>query len=279
MTKIGFIEFGGMAALIATKMVEAKIISPKDIIIYSSSENEHFQVFYDKYPTADLAVNEAEVFTKAAHSFICKQPMEVLPLIKNCAAVLTSERHIISIAAGISTDDILAISSDLQISKLIPSLTMHVDIGTTLIAHSNMVSNENRKWLEDTFDLFGYVMTIREENIEIASNLTSASPGIIAAIFEQFMEAALRKSSLSDVEVFQMINFALAGTSKLLIEEDVTFSGLINQVATKDGITAESVELSQNNLPAFFDELLNRTQDKHTNTKQEIEQQKRELLS
>ncbi|MDT0016669.1 pyrroline-5-carboxylate reductase ProG [Listeria swaminathanii] len=279
MTKIGFIGFGSMASLIATKIIETEVAAPEEIILYSSSENEHFKQFYDKYPTTELASHEAEVFTKAAHSFICKVPLAVLPIIKDCAAVLTSERHVVSIAAGVSTSDILAISPELQISKLIPSITTAVGLGTTLITHADTVTKTNSTWLENTFEHFGHVMTIREENIDIASDLTSSSPGIIAAIFEQFVEAALRKSSLSDAEVFQMINFALAGTSKLLAEEDYTFSGLIERVATKGGITAEGVELSESELPKFFDELLDRTQTKYASSKKEIQAQKQDLLS
>ncbi|MBC2113043.1 pyrroline-5-carboxylate reductase [Listeria innocua] len=279
MTKIGFIGFGSMATLIATKLIETKVCTPEEIILYSSSANDHFKQFYDKYPTAELAANEAEVFTKADHSFICKLPLAVLPLIKDCKAVLTADRHVISIAAGVSTSDILELSPSLQVSKLIPSITTVVGVGTTLISHADTVSETNSAWLESAFENFGHVMTIREENIDIASDLTSSSPGIIAAIFEQFVEAALRRSTLSDAEIFQMINFALAGTSKLLVEEDYTFSGLIDRVATKGGITAEGVELSKSNLPSFFDELLDRTQGKYATSKKEIEAQKRDLLS
>ncbi|MBF2514587.1 pyrroline-5-carboxylate reductase [Listeria marthii] len=279
MTKIGFIGFGSMASLIATKIIETELAAPEEIILYSNSKNEHFKQFYDTYPTASLASNEAEVFTKAAHSFICTLPLAVLPLIKDCSAVLTSERHVISIAAGVSTSDILAISPALQVSKLIPSITTTVGVGTTLIAHADTVATKNSAWLEAIFEHFGHVMTIREENIDVASDLTSSSPGIIAAIFEQFVEAALRRSSLSDAEVFQMINFALAGTSKLLVEEDYTFNGLIERVATKGGITAEGVELSQSELPKFFDELLDRTQAKYASSEKEIQTQKKDLLS
>ncbi|MBC1570295.1 pyrroline-5-carboxylate reductase [Listeria sp. FSL L7-1426] len=279
MTKIGFIGFGSMASLIATKIIETEIAAPEEIILYSNSKNEHFKQFYDTYPTAELASNEAEVFTKAAHSFICTLPLAVLPLIKDCSAVLTAERHVISIAAGVSTSDILALSPTLQISKLIPSITTTVGVGTTLIAHADTVDAKNSTWLETTFEHFGHVMTIREENMDVASDLTSSSPGIIAAIFEQFVEAALRRSSLSDAEVFQMINVALAGTSRLLVEEDYTFSGLIERVATKGGITAEGVELSQTELPKFFDKLLDRTQAKYVASEKEIQAQKKDLLS
>ncbi|HBI2169104.1 TPA: pyrroline-5-carboxylate reductase, partial [Listeria monocytogenes] len=266
-------------SLIATKIIETEVATPEEIILYSNSKNEHFNQFYTKYPTAELADNEAEIFTKADHSFVCKLPLAVLPLMKDCAAVLTPDRHVVSIAAGVSTSDIIEITPGLQVSKLIPSLTTAVNVGTTLIAHAETVNQTNTSWLETTFEHFGHVMTIREENMDIASDLTSSSPGIIAAIFEQFVEAALRRSSLSDAEVFQMINFALAGTSKLLVEEDYTFSGLIQRVATKDGTTAEGVELSKAQLPNFFDELLDRTQNKYASSEKEIQAQKRELLS
>lgn len=75
-----------------------------------------------------------------------------------------------------------------------------------------------------------------------------------------------------------MINIALAGTSKLLVEEDYTFSGLIERVATKGGITAEGIELSEEQLPQFFDELLDRTQTKYASSKKEIQAQKQDLL-
>lgn len=278
MAKIGFIGFGSMASLIATKIIETEVVTPEELILYSNSKNEHFNQFYNKYPTAKLADNEAEIFTKADHSFVCKLPLAVLPLMKDCAAVLTPDRHVISIAAGVSTSDIIEITPGLQVSKLIPSLTTAVNVGTTLIAHADTVNQANTSWLETTFEHFGHVMTIREENMDIASDLTSSSPGIIAAIFEQFVEAALRRSSLSDAEVFQMINFALAGTSKLLVEEDYTFSGLIERVATKGGITAEGIELSEEQLPQFFDELLDRTQTKYASSKKEIQAQKQDLL-
>lgn len=59
MAKIGFIGFGSMASLIATKIIETEVATPEEIILYSNSKNEHFNQFYTKYPTAELADNEA----------------------------------------------------------------------------------------------------------------------------------------------------------------------------------------------------------------------------
>ncbi|WP_176693363.1 NAD(P)-binding domain-containing protein, partial [Listeria monocytogenes] len=55
MAKIGFIGFGSMASLIATKIIETEVATPEELILYSNSKNEHFNQFYNKYPTAKLA--------------------------------------------------------------------------------------------------------------------------------------------------------------------------------------------------------------------------------
>ncbi|MCG3330107.1 hypothetical protein JGX37_16390, partial [Listeria monocytogenes] len=61
--------------------------------------------------------------------------------------------------------------------------------------------------------------------MDIASDLTSSSPGIIAAIFEQFVEAALRRSSLSDAEVEDVVNYVIsqqkAQYSEEMIPDDI----------------------------------------------------------
>ncbi len=38
MAKIGFIGFGSMASLIATKIIETEVATPEEIILYSNSK-------------------------------------------------------------------------------------------------------------------------------------------------------------------------------------------------------------------------------------------------
>ncbi len=276
--KIGFIGYGSMADLLTRQFLAHADVAPKDFIIYTRSENEKLQEIHELFPEITIAKTSLEVFEQAEHIFVCVLPLAVLPVLLENKAAFSSEKHIISIAAGVSVDDLKKVATNVQFSKLIPSLTTSVGIGTSLVNHDTAVSTQNQAWLSTALGTFSSVQEVAEENIDLASDLTSSSPGFIAAIFEQFVQAAVRKSNLTEAEVFQMISNSLAGTSMLLAEKGYTFESLIKRVATKGGITAEGVSLSEAKLPAFFDELLQRTEAKYDDHHAEIKDQIEELL-
>lgn len=276
--KVGFIGYGSMADLLTRQFLAHAEVAPKDLIIYTRSENAKLQEIHDLFPEITIAKTSLEVFEQAAHTFVCVLPLGVLPVLLENEAALSNEKHVISIAAGVSVEDLKQVTTNAQYSKLIPSLTTSVGIGTSLVNHDMAVSADNQAWLNSALGTFSTVQEVAEENIDLASDLTSSSPGFIAAIFEQFVQAAVRKSSLTEPEVFQMISNSLAGTSKLLAEQGYTFDSLIKRVATKGGITAEGVALSEDKLPAFFDELLQRTEAKYDDHHAEIKEQLKELF-
>ncbi|MBC1500051.1 pyrroline-5-carboxylate reductase [Listeria weihenstephanensis] len=276
--KVGFIGYGSMADLLTRQLLAHANVSPEDIIIYTRSENERLQEIHDLFPNITISKTSQAVFEQAQHTFVCVLPLAVLPVLLENKPALTKDSHVISIAAGVSVDDLKHVTTAAQYSKLIPSLTTSVGIGTSLVNHDVAVSKENQAWLDEALGTFSSVMEVAEENIDLASDLTSSSPGFIAAIFEQFVQAAVRKSDLTEAQVFQMIRNSLAGTSKLLSEQGYTFDSLIKRVATKGGITAEGVDLSQDKLPAFFDELLVRTADKYADHHAKINEQIKELF-
>ncbi|MBC6308052.1 pyrroline-5-carboxylate reductase [Listeria sp. FSL L7-1582] len=276
--KVGFIGYGSMADLLTRQFLAHADIAPKDLIIYTRSENAKLQEIHELFPEITISKTSLEVFEQAEHTFVCVLPLGVLPVLLENKEALSSDKHVISIAAGVSVEDLKQVTTNAQYSKVIPSLTTSVGIGTSLVNHDMAVSATNQAWLNHALGTFSTVQEVAEENIDLASDLTSSSPGFIAAIFEQFVQAAVRKSSLTEPEVFQMISNSLAGTSRLLAEQGYTFDSLIKRVATKGGITAEGVELSQDKLPAFFDELLQRTEAKYDDHHAEIKEQLKALF-
>ncbi|MBC2116745.1 pyrroline-5-carboxylate reductase ProG [Listeria booriae] len=276
--KVGFIGYGSMADLLTRQFLAHSDVAASDIIVYARSANDKLQEMHDLFPELTIAATSQEVFEKAAHTFVCVLPLGILPVLLDAKPALSADKHVISIAAGVSVADLAHVTDQAQFSKLIPSLTTSVGIGTSLVNHGSNVSTENQAWLSDVLGTFSSVMEVPEENIDLASDLTSSSPGFIAAIFEQFVQAAVRKSDLTEAEIFQMISHSLAGTAKLLAEQGYTFDSLIKRVATKGGITAEGVELSEAKLPAFFDELLTRTEKKYDHHHAEIKTQIDELF-
>ena len=102
----------------------------------------------------------------------------------------------------------------------------------------------------------------------MAADFTSCAPGIIAAIFQNFVEAGLKHSGLPKEIAQQMVISTLFGTAKLLLEREMSFSQMISRVATKGGITEEAVKVLNRGLPSTFDEVYYRTLNKHNHVKE-----------
>jgi len=107
----------------------------------------------------------------------------------------------------------------------------------------------------------------------VAADLTSCAPGMIAAIFQNFVDGGLKHSNLSPESAYEMVISTLFGTAKLLREKNMKFSEMISRVATKGGITEEGVKVINDGLPAIFNDVFNKTLTKHEHLKKMVSQE------
>ncbi|MCY8354100.1 pyrroline-5-carboxylate reductase ProG [Bacillus haynesii] len=270
MKKIGFIGYGSMARMIAAKLLDQEKISD-DMVIVSSRNDGKTGELRKLYP--NVACQSAEELAKQCGLiFICVPPMAVKETLEKIQPLLQEDVHIVSIAAGIELDRLHDWTSG-QVTRYIPTLTSEVGIGVSLVVHGERVAEADKSRLEEYLSAFSTVKQIHERDIDAASNLTSSSPGFIASIFEEFVQAAVRNSSLTKEEAFHFLIHALLGTGKLLMEKDMTFAQTLDRVATKGGITAEGAEVIQDAMPEVFDELFARTMKKYEDIKGAVRRQ------
>ena len=117
------------------------------------------------------------------------------------------------------------------------------------------------------------VVQIDESDFEAAGDLTSCAPGILTAIFKNFVEAGIRNSHLSSQTAHEMVSASVFGTATLLMKKQLGFSEMIARVATKGGITEEGIKVVDQSLPSVFDELFQKTLEKHNKIKSMIREQ------
>lgn len=259
-----------MARMIAAKLLDQEKISD-DMVIVSSRNDGKTGELRKLYP--NVACQSAEELAKQCGLiFICVPPMAVKETLEKIQPFLQEDVHIVSIAAGIELDRLHDWTSG-QVTRYIPTLTSEVGIGVSLVVHGERVAEADKSRLEEYLSAFSTVKQIRERDIDAASNLTSSSPGFIASIFEEFVQAAVRNSSLTKEEAFHFLIHALLGTGKLLMEKDMTFAQTLDRVATKGGITAEGAEVIQDAMPEVFDELFARTMKKYEDIKGAVRRQ------
>lgn len=256
-----------MARMIVVKLLDQEKISD-DMVVVSSRNDMKTGELRKLYP--NVACQSAEELAKQCGLiFICVPPMAVKETLEKIQPFLQEDVHIVSIAAGVELDRLHDWTSG-QVTRYIPTLTSEAGIGVSLVVHGERVAEADKNRLEEYLSAFSTVKRIHERDIDAASNLTSSSPGFIASIFEEFVQAAVRNSSLTKEEAFQFLIHSLLGTGKLLMEKDMTFAQTLDRVATKGGITAEGAEVIQDAMPEVFDELFARTMKKYEDIKDAV---------
>jgi pyrroline-5-carboxylate reductase len=274
MKEIGFIGFGSMGGMLVNGFLNSKALRPGELLI-STRTLSKAECIRKSWPEVEISHDNSDTVKKCRRIVLCVKPGEVKPLLDEVGLHLREGLHIISIAACVTLADFASIHRG-KTTKVIPSLTSEMNEGISLVCHNEKVTPEDAVYLEKLFGSISTVKTIREKDFEAAADLTSCAPGLIAAIFQEFLEAGLRNSGLSRAEAEEMVVKTLYGTARLLKDRGMSFEEAIARVATKGGITEEGVKVLKSGLPRVFDQMFVSTLKKHEKRKSEIRAQFRD---
>ena len=270
MSRVGFIGYGSMGSMLVRGFLTTHILAPEQVMV--STRNPEKLAAVKQSPGVAVTESNAALAAACPVVFLCVKPLEVKSVLEEIKPELAAGTHLVSIAASLTIGDIETVY-DGPVTKVIPSLTAEVREGISLVCHNSKVSQTQAGFVENLLSAISTVQIIAEENFEAGADLTSCAPGLIAAIFQQFVAAGVRHSTLSQAEAERMVLHTLSGTAKLLLEKQLGFDQTITRVATKGGITEEGVTVLRDLLPATFDQVFTRTLGKHQTVKKLISDQ------
>ncbi len=266
--KVGIIGLGSMGGMLLRGFISKGAVSPQRMIVSTLTPQKLEQTGRD-FPGIRIASDNITVAQDADLLFLCVKPLQINAVLKEILPGLRPGTHVVSIAGCVTLRN-LATLYDGPVTKLIPSVTSEVGEGISLVCHNEKVSRQDRDSLEDILSSISTVKNIVETDFEVATDLTSCAPGLISAIFREFVREALQHIDLSEQEVNDMVISTLYGTAKLIYDKKLSFSETLKRVATKGGITEEGAKVLQTRLPEVFRELFRVTLAKHELNKNKI---------
>ena len=254
MLKIGLIGYGSMGSMFIDRFISSGKATEDDIIVSTRTKSK-LETLKSKWPNVVIAEDNMEVAKRAKYVFLCVKPYQVKEILEEIKGVVTAQTHIISANSFMTIENIEKLTG-VKISKLSPSLTSEVSEGYSLLCHGSKVTSDEAEVLEVLLGGLGKIKLISEEEFEIADKLTSCGPGLIAAIFEEFVKSAAAKGRSIDCKVAEdLILHTLLGTARLLVEKGVGFDEMVSRVATEGGITEAGIKVLKADLPEVFGEM------------------------
>jgi len=262
--------------MIVRGLLDNNYLEPKNVFI-STRHPAALSRLLAKNPSVQVVENNRALVRECNRILLCTKPLDAVHVLSEISGDLHPETHLISIAACLPIEQIARFFSG-GITRVVPSLTGEMHAGVTLLCHNAAVSRHAAQEVEELFSALGNVVVIDEENFDVATDLTSCGPALIAVLIEEFARAAVRYSTLSPEQARALAVSTLSGTARLLDEQGFPTETILRRVATPGGITEEGVKQLQSDMPRVYDMLIQRTLVKYTMRKTDVSAEADRLL-
>ena len=221
---IAFIGGGNMAQAIVLGLLKQGYPADKIIV---NDPNEEKRAFFAQYGVAVSTDNEQSITQSEVVLFAVK-PQVLADVCKPLSAVDFSDKLIISIAAGISTA---------RLAGLIPT-------AKSIVRVMPNTPETDRTFAEDLLSAVGKTTWVTNED---QMHAVTAASGSSPAYFFQFLEAmqqGLIEMGLDEKQSRELVQQAMLGSAKLVIENPQTaLSTLRENVTSKGGTTAAALNV------------------------------------
>jgi len=131
MSTIGFVGGGNMAEAIIKGIITARLYEPENIFV-SDIRQERLDLLAKEYHVQPVGKN-ADLAAKVDILVLSVKPQNIMEALDSIKDAIKQETLVISIAAGIKTDNIAAILGDIAIVRVMPNTPALIGEGASAL--------------------------------------------------------------------------------------------------------------------------------------------------
>jgi competence protein ComER len=258
--KIGFIGAGSMGSMMIGAFIRSGAVDPSNIIVSSRTPSK-LSKLKDQYLGLRIAASNIETALQADCLFLCVKPLDFRCVLEEIVPALSSGHIVISITSPVrvaSLEELLPC----KVAKIIPSVVNTVGSGASLFMWGTRLTAEDRDHLWNLMSAISTPIEILEEEVRVASDLSSCGPAFMAYLLEQFIDAAVLSTGMGQEKANSLACEMLLGTAKTLVELPCSPSELQAKVSVPGGITAAALEVLRKTTRGAFMQVLYTTHEK-----------------
>ena len=215
--KIGFIGCGNMGKAMLGALVKADNIS-NDNIIVSTKSKASAEKINDEYGVKSTTVN-SEVAKEADVLFLAVKPYFFKEVIEEIKDLVKDEAIIISIAAGVTVNQIEEwFGKEIKLVRTMPNTPASVGEGMSAICPNGNITENELNYVGSLYNLFGKYEVLEEKDFDAGVKL-----------------------GLPRAKAYKLAEQAILGSAKLALETGKHPGVLKDEVCSPGGTTIEAV--------------------------------------
>jgi pyrroline-5-carboxylate reductase len=261
MDTVGVIGCGEMGRMLVDGFLSSGVLRADEVVVSSRSKGS-LDTCAAAWPGIGIAATNTELARQCRLIIIAVRPQEIMAVLREIAPVMDGSEHIVSLAAGVGLADLESVFWG-SVTRTVPTITSRAWQGTTLICHGHRVGAGDAIRVEELLSSIGDVMLVGEDELAVATLLSSCGPGLLVAIIEEMAQAASRAGDLSYDRALSLATGMAMATAACMRKAGEAPPDLIRRVATGGGMTEVGVQELRERLPMVFDEVFAAMLERH----------------
>ncbi len=232
----GFIGGGNMAEALIKGMKKGGM---DDIIVSEPLEarRRHLEQGYSIRTTQ----SNKEAVSLCDIIILAVKPQNMDGLLDEIADVVTAEKTVVSIAAGITLSFLESRLRTKKLIRVMPNTPALVQEGMSVMSLYGTFYEKEAAVVRGILMSVGKVLTMPEEHMNSVTALSGSGPGFIALFTEALIESGV-KMGIDGTDAVELVVQTLLGTAKML-DSGMSPENLRKMVTSPGGTTAAGLEV------------------------------------
>ncbi|HNY12303.1 MAG TPA: pyrroline-5-carboxylate reductase [Candidatus Wallbacteria bacterium] len=236
---IGIIGAGKIGEAIISGLLGEKIKS-HDEIIATVASRERAEYMRKKFGIT-CTNNNIDAIKKADVIILAVKPQIISVVLKEIAPVLTKEKLLISVAAGVSCCYIESfLKKKASVIRAMPNLCCQVYAGMTAISKGSAVTSDQVEIAKKIFEPVSRTIVIDEKHLDAVTGLSGSGPAYIYIAIEALAEGGVKVGLPREVATLLAAQATL-GAAKMVLETHEHPALLKEMVTTPAGVTIDGI--------------------------------------
>lgn len=258
---IGFIGCGKMASAI----ISGILTSEKDEhynVTGSEINDEVAKSASDRLGIKVLTDNK-ELVKNSDIVFIATKPNCVVDVLNAIKSELSTDKLLVSIAAGISTEKIEKIADNSRVIRIMPNTPALVKLGMFGVCKGSKATDEDLNLIESLLTALGKCISVEESQMDIVTAISGSGPAFFYQVIEDMARAGEKLGLDYEKSLTLATQTALGSAQMIFNRGETTVQTLIDNVATKGGCTFVGIcEMKEGHSDKLFYDVIDKTTQK-----------------
>lgn len=271
---VGIIGIGQMGSVMAKGFAKSGIVEQKDIYVYNRTA-EKVGALKDEFPQINACESTIEVAKNSRYLIISIPPPAIPEMVEEVKEHILPSANLLLSSSNVRHKDIKGIY-DGKITTFLPTVNSDILRGIIFACHNNKVADDEKVFFDKIMGaICTKVRVVKEDDFPALDNLSGCMPAFLSTYICTFANKAVELTknpdfdySKEELKFFAQESFiALA---MLLEEQQIDIEDIIKRVGHPGGITYAGLEALDAALPKGIDDLFERTNKRHHDTRDKV---------